>query len=50
MILLKFLAQGAPIDAKAGGCSGLVVVTMAEHGFQHRLFNFRDHRLEQVTG
>jgi len=50
MILLKFLAQGAAIDAKAGGGSGLVVVTMVQHGFQHRLLDFRDQRFEQVTG
>jgi len=50
MILLKFLAQGASVDAQAGSRSGLVVVTMVEHGFQHRLLDFRDHRIEQVTG
>ncbi len=50
MILLKFLAQSAAIDAEAGGRSGLVVVTMAEHGFQHRLLDFRDHCIEQTTG
>ena len=50
MILLKFLAQRAAIDAETGGGSGLVVVTMAEHGFQHRLLDFRDHRVEQIAG
>jgi len=50
MILLKFLAQGAAIDAETGGSSGLVIVTMAEHGFQHRLLDFRDHGVEQIAG
>ena len=50
MILLKFLAQGAAVDAEAGSGSGLVVVTMAEHGFEHRLLHFRGHCFEQITG
>ena len=50
MVLLKFLAQGAAIDAETGGGSGLVIVTMAEHGFQHRLLDFGDHCFEQIAG
>ena len=50
MVLLKFLAQGAAIDAETGGGSGLVVVTMAEQGFKHRLLDFGDHCIEQMTG
>ena len=49
MILLKFFTQGAAVDAEAGGGSGLVVVTMAEHGLQHRLLDFRDHGVEQIA-
>ena len=50
MILLEFLAHSAPVDAKAGGSSGLVVITMPQHGFQHRLLYFGDHGIEQITG
>ncbi len=50
MILLKFLAQGAPVDAKAGGSSGLVVITMPQYGLQHRLLDFGDYGIEQITG
>ena len=50
MILLKFLAQGAAIDAKAGGSSGLVVIAMSQYGLEHRLLDFGDYRIEQVTG
>ena len=50
MILLEFLTKGAAIDAETGGGSGLVIVTMLEHGFQHRRLDFGDHCFEQVTG
>lgn len=50
MILLEFLAQGTPVDAKAGGSSGLVVVTMPQYGLQHRLLDFGDYGVEQVAG
>lgn len=50
MILLKFLAQGAPVDAKAGGGSRLVVIAMPQHGLQHRLLDFGDYGIEKITG
>jgi len=50
MVLLEFFTQGSAVDAEAGGGSRLVVVTMSKHGFQHRLFDFRNHGVEQVTG
>ena len=50
MILLKFLAQGAPVDAKAGGSSGLVVIAMPQYGLKHRLLDFGDYGIEQITG
>ena len=50
MVLLEFFAQGAAVNAEARRGPGLVVVTMSKHGFQHRLLDFRDHGVEQVTG
>ena len=50
MVLLKFLAQGTAVDAEARGRPGLVVVTMVEYSFQHRLLDFRHHRFKQVAG
>ena len=50
MVLLKFFAQGAAIDAKTGSGSRLVVIAVAEHGLQHRLLDFGDYRFEQITG
>ena len=41
-VLLEFLAQGSAIDAETGRGSGLVVVTVAEHGLQHRLLDLGD--------
>jgi hypothetical protein len=50
MVLPEFLAQCAAIDAEAGGRSGLVVVTMTQHGFEHGLLDFGNHGFEQVAG
>ena len=50
MILLKFLAEGAPVDPKAGGSSRLIVIAMPQYGLQHRLLDFGDYGIEQVTG
>ncbi len=50
MVLLKFFAQGAAVNAEAGSGSGLVVITMSKYGFQHRLLDFRNYGVEQVTG
>ena len=50
MILLKFFAQGTAIDPEAGSGSGLIVIAMAQYGFQHGLFDFGNHGIEQVTG
>jgi len=33
MVLLKFLAQGAAVDAEAGGGPGLVVIAVAKYRF-----------------
>ena len=41
MILLKFLAEGAPVDPKAGGSSRLIVIAMPQYGLQHRLLDHR---------
>lgn|GEM_PF-1606992 len=49
MILLKFLAQGAAIDAEARCGFGLVVIAVAKHGLQHRLFDFRNNRIEKIA-
>ena len=46
MILLELLAQGASIDTKAGGGSGLIVVAMTQHGLEHGLFDFRNNGVE----
>lgn len=50
MVLLKFLAQGTAVDPEAGCGFGLVVIAMAQHGFEHWLLDFRNHRVEQITG
>ena len=46
MILLKFLAQGAPVDAKTGGSFRLVVIAMPQYGLKHRLLDFGDYGFE----
>ena len=50
MVLLEFLAQRAAVDTETGCRFGLVIVAVAQHGFQHGLLDFRDYRIEQVTG
>ena len=50
MVLLKFLTQGAAINAKAGSGFRLVVIAMSKHGFQHRLLYFGNHGVKQVAG
>ena len=50
MVLLEFLAQGAAVDAEAGCSTRLVVVAVTQNGFQHGLFDFGDHRVEQIAG
>ena len=50
MILLKFLAQRAAIDAETGSSSGLVVVAVTQHDLEHGLLDFGDYGIEQVTG
>lgn len=50
MVLLKFFAQGATINTKAGSGFRLIIVAVAEHGFQHRLFDFGNYSFEQVAG
>ena len=50
MILLKFPAQGAPIDAKAVGSFRLIVIAMPEHDLQHWLLDFGDYGIEKITG
>ena len=49
MVLLKFLAQGAAIDAETGRGLGLVVVAVPQHGLQHGLLNFSDDRIKKVA-
>ena len=50
MVLPEFFAQGAAIDAKAGGRFRLVVVAVPQHGLEHGLLNFGNHGVEQVAG
>ncbi len=50
MVLLEFFTQGSAIDAEAGSGSRLVVITMSKYCFQHRLLDFRNDGVEQVTG
>ena len=50
MVLLKFFTQGAAIDTKTGRGSRLIVVAVPQYGLEHRLLDFRDHRVKQVAG
>ena len=50
MVLLKFLAQRAAIDAEAGCRFRLVVVAVTQHGLEHGLLNFGYYGFEQVAG
>jgi len=50
MVLLKFFAQGAAVDAKTGCGSRLIVIAVPKHGLQHRLLYFGNHGVKQVAG
>jgi len=50
MVLLKFFAQGAAVDAEARSGPGLVVIAMPQYGFQHRLLDFGNYGVEQIAG
>ena len=50
MVLLKFFAQGAAVDAEARRGPGLIIIAMSKHGFQHRLLDFGNYSVEQVAG
>ena len=50
MVLLKFFAQGAAVNAEARRGPGLVVIAMSKYGFQHRLLDFGNYSVEQMAG
>jgi hypothetical protein len=50
MVLLEFLAQRTAVDTEVGRGLRLVVIAMPQNRLEHGLFDFRNNRVEQVTG